>query len=748
MKDKLYKIMSWPEIEAIVYGDTNCPNTILGRHYSTGYTLYQMYMPSALSVNIIFSGEKKKLKMELADDEGFFAVAVLGKDIRDYMYEVTFNDGSKKNIIDPYIFNPVLSDSEMLSFSKGTSHHAYKYMGSDVVTINGINGTRFRVWAPNATRVSVVGDFNDWNGKIHPMILDDKSGVFSLFIPGIEAGVGYRYEILQKGGEICQKQDPYAVSCDDSRNCSVVDSYEDYKWNDSLYLDSRVELNKEDAVVNIFEVDSTLWDASNKKLNKTAVSSLCKYVKEVGYTHLLLNVSTANFYCLNNKIDKNQLKNLVDSLHALNIGVLIKWNPCYFNPDETGLKIFDGTYLYGHLDERKRYNAMFGYNFNYGREQVDDYLVSNLIYWIEEFHIDGIHIDEISTILRLDYGKTEGDFASNIYGGNENLEAVTFVKKVNSLLHTKYKGIITTTKETSMYPKVTYDINDDGLGFDFIWDNGFGEDYLDFLRNNSKDINKLTDSMAYAYSENYILTLSKEDVIAANNFDSERVNEGAGYFDSFDVDDNMKLSMKKATLGFFMAHPGKKLIYLGQDEKNLSTKLNECYSQLPSFSELDRYKEGFEWVTAFNNGTGVIPFIRKSELFKDNILVVCNFSYENYNEFKLGVPYEGKYKCFLCTEDKAYGGTYKMPSRAFASIDEEYDGKECTISVSIPPMSVSYYSYEPYTEEEFLKIAHKKALIIKKELELEAIRREKDLVAEAKRKAKEYNNLEKKHKKN
>lgn len=742
MKDKLYKLMSWPEIEAIVYGDTNSPQDILGRHYATGYTLFQTFNPSAQSINVCFNGEKKKAKMELADEAGFFAVAVPLKESRDYVYEVTYKDSTKKLLNDPYLYNPKMDKSEVLSWNKGTSLHAYKYMGSQFVTIDGIAGVRFRVWAPNATRVSVVGEFNNWDGKTHPMIFDAETGVFSLFIPNLTDSVKYRYEILTKGGETVIKNDPYAVQYSAMENCSVVTKTEEFSWTDEHYMSERTN---DDSILNVFEVDNSLWDA-NGILSDKSLNQFCKYIKELSYTHVLVSVIDNNIYCMDNRIDTMSVKKLINGLHNEGIGVLIKWNPCYFSPDEYGMKVFDGTYLYGHLDERKRYNAMFGYNYNYGREQVDDYLNSNLIYWFEEFHVDGIHVEDLSTMLRLDYGRND-DFVTNIYGGTENLEAINYIKKANTIIHERFEGCISMTKETSMYPKVTYSVSEDGLGFDYIWDNGFGDDYREFIKTGAKDINKLTDSMAYAYSENYILTISKEDVIAANNYDSEKVEAGSGYFDSLDCDDTAKMALKRATLGFFMAHPGKKLMYIGQDEKILSSKLNELYITLPAFSELDRYVEGFEWVNAFNNGTGVISFIRKSEIFKDNILVVCNFSSMNYDEFKLGVPYEGKYKCFLNTSEKSYGGDYKLSAKAIASIDEEYDGKECVINVELPAMSVSYYSYEPYSEEEFLKIAAKKAAAIKKELELEASKRAKELEAEAKRKAKEYNSLTRKIKK-
>lgn len=746
MKDKLYKMMSWPQIEAIVYGEEGTPQTILGRHYISAYTLYQCFIPNAESVNLIIEGDKKKIAMEMADEAGFFAIAILGKELRDYKYEVHYKENGTETIYDPYSFECAMNAKDISAWKKGVSRDAYRFMGAHYTSINGVDGVVFRVWAPNAVRVSVIGVFNDFNPKTHPMMLDEETGIYSLFIPGLRANTSYCYEICSKGNKCIRKLDPYAHIFDDESGLNLVPNEEEYKWSDSAYMESRKDIPTDSATVNIFEVDDSLWAENASSMNDKNCKEIIDYVSGLGYTHVLINISSDSLFILNSKISSDSfVKKLVDGFHANNIGVLFKWNPSYFSPADDGLKCFDGTYLYGHLDEKKRYNAMFGYNYNYSREEVRNYLISNVFYLFEEYHFDGIHVEEISTILYLDYGREQNDYTPNMYGGNENLDATDFLKLLNNELHTRYKGIITTTKETCMYPNVTESVNDGGLGFDYIWDNGFGDDYLEFLKNPDAGISKLTDSMAYAYSENYILTISKEDVYAANDYDYERVASGCGYFDYIAFDDTFKMAAKRATLSYFMAHPGKKLIYIGQDEKNLSIKLNKLYTELPAFYSLDRYKEGFEWVCAWASKSGIIAFMRKGEIFKDCILVVCNFTTTGYETYKLGVPYEGKYTAIMCSEEKAFGGDFKLPSKKFETVTEEYDGKDCTITIPLPAMSVTYYSYDPYTEDEFIKIARKKAQAYKKELEKQALERAKELEEDALRKAKEYNSLEKIH---
>ena len=741
MKDKLYKMMSWPQIEAVVYGEEGNPQTILGRHNISAYTLYQTFIPTAESVTLCISDDKKTYPMELADEAGFFAIAIVGKDRRDYVYNVVYKDGKTATIHDPYVFDVKLTKEETNAWNKGACLDAYKFMGSHAIEFDGVKGTVFRVWAPNAVRASVIGDFNSWDGHSHPMMFDENTGIFSLFIPELDSGNEYMYEICAKGGAVYTKLDPYATKLNNG-HCVIEDKCT-FRWNDKTYMADRKKNASKD-IINIFEIDSDMWSQDEEGYDPKKTDELVKYIEEVGYTHVLINVSTDSFYAINPYMLQNDnLKKFVNAMHSIGKGVLIRWNPTCFAPDEDGMKSFDGTYLYGHLDDRKRYNLLFGYNFNYGREQVDNYLMSKANFFFDEFHADGLHIEEISTILYLDYGKNEGEWVPNMYGGNENLDAINFLRSVNTVFHRKYPGIITVTKETCMFPKVTYPVKEDGLGFDFIWDNGFTDDYMSFLRKGDTDIRKITDNMAYAYSEDYILTVSKEDVLAANDYDFERVADGAGFYDYIAYDNSEKLKVKRATLALIMARPGKKLIYMGQDEKNISTELNNLYRKLPAFHVLDRNPDGFEWVYAFSGGNGVIAFLRKGEIFKDNILVVCNFSRETYEEYKLGISYEGKYKRIFCSEESRFGGDYKMANKAVETVDEEYDGKESSLTVGLPALSVSYFSYTPFVEEEFLKIAAKKADAIRKELEKEADRRAKELEEDALRKAKEYNSLSK-----
>lgn len=740
MKDKLYKMMSWPQIEAIVYGEEGNPQTILGRHYVSTYTLYQTFIPTAKAVTLVISDNKKTYPMELADEAGFFAIAIVGKDKRDYVYKVEYKDGKTATIHDPYVYDVKLDKETTNSWNKGACVDAYKFMGSHTCTIDGVDGVMFRVWAPNAIRVSVVGEFNEWDGHSCPMIFDEETGIFGLFIPELKADTEYMYEICAKGEQVYKKRDPYALKTANGHSCVMAD--EIYKWQDKTFAASRT--GKNTAAVNMFEIDSDLWNDSKSAFGTKQIEDLVKYVSETGYTHVLANISTDEFFNINSNIGLTNSKKLVDSFHKAGVSVLFRWNPSCFASDDEGMKVFDGTYLYGHLDERKRYNLVFGYNFNYCREQVRDYLMSAANYYFEELHADGLHIEEISTVLYLDYGKNDGEWIPNMYGGNENLDAIAFIRDVNHMLHKKYPGIITTTKETCMFPKVTYPTRDEGLGFDYIWDNGFSEDYISFIREEGVDSTKLTNNMAYAYSEDYILTISKEDVINANDNDFDRVEGGAGYFDYATCNDADKLKLKRATLSFITARPGKKLFYLGQDEKTISTELAELYKKLPAFNVLDRNPDGFEWVYSFASGNGVIAFMRKGEVFKDNILVICNFSRESFEEYKIGIPFEGKYKRIFCSEETRFGGNYKMSAKAVDTVDEEYDGKDSSLTIGLPALSVSFFSYAPYSEEEFLKIAERKADRIRKEMEKEADRIAKELEKEARRKAKEYNSLSKK----
>ncbi|MBQ0027167.1 MAG: alpha amylase C-terminal domain-containing protein [Lachnospiraceae bacterium] len=719
MKDKLYKMMNWPEIEAIVYGEEAHPDKILGRQFLSTNTLFQTYLPDAKEVILVIEDEKgdknKEYIMELADEEGFYATALRGKAKGKYHYSVTDIKGKKSEKYDPYDFDVTLDRKQIDKFVSGESVDAYEFMGAHLVDVEGISGVVFRVWAPNAIRVSVVGAFNNWNGKTNPMIKDDESGIFSLFVPGLKAGEAYKFEISARGGLVYTKQDPYAFKT--SKGCAVVSDDKAFDWKDELYLATESKNDKSSMPFNIYETELTAILDSKGKLTAKGISSLVERTKICGYNYVQLMMGGDFMYMLPSGIASEEIKKMVQAFHNENIGVIYVWNPSYFAVDDEGMGCFDGTYLYGHLDERKRYNTAFsGYYYNFGRPEVKSYLMSNAAYWMKNYHFDGMFVEGLSSILYLDYGKYDGEWTANMYGGHENLEAISFIKDFNTMLNRDYPYAFSITREEGAFPKVTDSISEGGLGFDYLWNNGLAEDYLAFVRSGNKDLSKLTDNMSYAYCENYIVTMSKDDVTAANNYDYLRVENGSTYFDGIEIADDEKEALKRATLAYLMAHPGKKLIYKGQDDEKVIAELNALYKKLPALNKKDRSGDGFEWINAINNGDGIISFLRKDEYINHTIFVVCNFSDKEYKEYKFGVPYEGKYKMIFTSDDKKFGGRGSVNNRFKCTEEEAYDGRSNCLKLKLAPRSVSFYTYIPYSEDELLKLADEKLERIRKQL--------------------------------
>lgn len=726
MKDKLYKMMNWPEIEAIVYGEECHPEKILGRHNVSAYTLFQAFFPDAKEVILTLQAqeeqEAREYIMELADEAGFYAVALLGKVKDDYQYVVTDINGKKNVFSDPYNNMVKLSKSELNAFRTGKSTDAYKFMGARKAVVNNKSGVAFHVWAPNAVRVSIVGDFNNWNGKVHPMILDENSGIFSLFIPGLNEAIRYKYEIRAKGGAIYTKLDPYSPVAESGN--SVVTTLNDFEWTDAGYLENKKRFDKSKAPFNICEITNftDLIDDKGK-------DGLIRHLKDCSYNYIRLSLNNDLTMGFTNE-NANELKTLVNLLHKENIGILFDVNFSYFKDDETGLSYFDGTYLYGHLDERKRYNTAFGGRcFNYGRPEVATLLNSKIYYLLRELHIDGLFVEGLSSMLYLDYGKNDGEWTANIYGGNENLEAIHFVKELNQSLHQEFSYAITLTREEGLFPKVTEAISDGGLGFDYIINNGFGSEFLDFIKgdNSFTDLNKLTDNMAYAYCENYVLSIAKEDILLASNYDYGAIEQGADYFDVINLNEDEKEAAKRSLLAYFMARPGKKLLNINVEDGKSLPVLGKLYKELPALHSLDRNPYGFEWIKAMNTGDGVLSFVRKDEYLNHSVLVVCNFSDNEYAGYKFGMPYEGKYKLIFSSDDKKFGGKTTVGGKNKETVEEFYDGRHNSLTLKLAPMTTAFYSYTPYNEEELLKIAQEKVAKYKAKVEKEAKEKAKAL---------------------
>ena len=732
MNKKLYKLMDWAAIEAIEYAEEDQPQNVLGAHVVGNATLYQAFLPGASKVDVVLDDEEKTVAMGMVDEEGFFAAVMNHKGKKNYHYVVTDGAGKSRIYRDPYQYEVGLTDDEVTKINSGLHYHVYEVMGAHYTEIEGQEGVMFRVWAPNAVRVSVVGDFNDWNGKIHPMIRHEETGIFMLFVPDLAEGTNYKYEIQMKGGQIHLKADPYAARSQAApETASVLCKEENFAWNDDEWMAKRAQFDTKNAPLSIYEMNLHTYKEENGENMSLAdiAKDVIPYVKKNGYTHIELmpvmeymdeyfnGYQTTGYYAVSARYGTPaEFKAFVDSFHVAGIGVILDWVPSFFARDEHGLSNFDGTFLYGHLDERQRENVAYdAYNFNYGRPQVSNFLIANGIYWVEKFHADGLRLSGLSSMLYMDYGKSEGQWTPNIYGGTENLEGVEFIKHFNSILHKMYPGVLTIAKETSAWPKITESLEKDGLGFDYAWNTGFMQDFIAYMKkpyeerlNSLKD---LTFSMVYAYSENYILPISHNEVY----------RNGGSLLECIQMEEEWKKPFLRALYSFFMLHPGKKLTYMDQGIDETVKVLNRMYKELPALFCMDTDAAGFEWINCLDHGDGTLSFLRKSGSIEDNLLVVANFSQNSFEEYKLGVAEEGKYAEIYNSNMKDAGGTAKLDADIKSTKEEYYDGRNYTIQVKLEPMTVSVYSYRPFTKEELLEIAERKVAEIRAQLEKEAL---------------------------
>lgn len=750
MNKKLYRLMDWPAIEALQYAEDDQPGKILGAHIVGKSTLYQTYLPGAAKVDVVLDDEDKTVSMEMADEDGFFAAVINHKDKKKYHYVVTDVDGASRIYYDPYQYEVCLTEEEINKINSGLHYHIYEVLGAHFMKMDGQEGVMFRVWAPNAVRVSVVGDFNNWNGKIHPMIRQEETGIFMLFIPALTEGMNYKYEICMRGGQTHLKADPYAVCSQKSpETASVLCKEKEFAWNDDEWMKSRESFQIKSAPLSIYEINLHAFkeeNGANKPLSDIA-KELIPYVKKHGYTHIELmpvmeymdeyfnGYQTTCYYAVSARLGSmDEMKAFIDSFHVAGIGVILDWVPSFFAKDAHGLCNFDGTYLYGHLDERQRENVAYdAYNFNYGRPQVSNFLIANGIYWVERFHADGLRLSGLSSMLYMDYGKNDGQWVPNMYGGRENLEGVEFIKHLNSILHKMYPGIITIAKETSAWPKITESLEMDGLGFDYTWNTGFVNDMVSYLKKpydeRMSSLKDLTFSMVYAYSENYILAVSHNEIY----------RNGGSLLECIPMEEEWKKPFLRALYTYLMCHPGKKMMYMNQEADELLCEMNRLYKSLPALSRLDTSADGFEWNNCIDYNDGTLSFMRKSGSIEDNLLIVANFSKNKYEHYKLGVSEEGKYKQIFHSNLTAAGGKRRLDRAEIVTREEYYDGRNNTIEITLEPMCVAIYDYRPFTKEELLAIAEKKVELLRVQLEKEALEK-----AEALKKSSLKENLESK----
>ena len=618
-------------------------------------------------------------------------------------------------------------------FGQGNHYEIYKKMGAHVVKDGKRKGVYFAVWAPNAMSVSVVGDFNDWKPGVHMMERQEPLGIYTCFIPGIDKGALYKYCIETMKGEYLYKADPFANYAEvRPGNASRVSDISNLKWSDTKWMEARNEWDFHVSPVSIYEVHIGSWkrhpgrdDDGFYTYREFAVEAT-KYIKEMGYTHIELmgiaeypfdgswGYQVTGYYASTSRYGTPEdFAYMINYFHKNNIGVILDWVPAHFPKDAHGLAMFDGTAVFEHEDPRQGEHPDWGTKiFNFGRPEVQNFLIANALFWIEHFHIDGLRVDAVASMLYLDYGKEDGQWVANKYGGNQNLEAIEFFKHLNSVILGRNPGTMMIAEESTAWPKVTGKPEDDGLGFSLKWNMGWMHDFTEYMKldpyfRKGAHYN-MTFAMSYAYSENYVLVLSHDEVV---HLKCSMLNKMPGL--GFD-----KFANLKAGYAFMMGHSGKKLLFMGQDFAQLQEwseareldwyllgeewhrnvqefmkDLLHLYKKNKAMYECDDSWEGFEWINADDADRSIYSFVRHSKDKKKNLLFVCNMTPMARPDYRVGVPRKKQYKLIINSDELKYGGTGQERPLVYKAVKSECDGRPYSFAYDLPPYGVAVFEY-------------------------------------------------------
>ncbi|SPF45059.1 1,4-alpha-glucan branching enzyme [Candidatus Sulfopaludibacter sp. SbA4] len=718
--------MTAEEIEAIVGGYHGDAFRILGPHSvrkrrGQGQWEVRAFLPQAESAAIVVGDQRCPMLKHHA--EGFYCVLLNG-DPRQYTIHARLWDGREIDIDDPYRFGPQLSDTDLYLHTEGTLHEAYRTLGAHLVTVSGVSGVRFAVWAPNALNVTATGEFNDWDIRRHPM-RRRSGGVWEIFIPGLGEGTAYKYYIRSRFGGYQQlKADPYAFYCErPPKSASVVWDTGRYQWQDAAWMEARPQTDWLKSPLAIYEVHLESWlrgPLGQPLTYRELAVKLVEYVKQMGYTHIeLLPIMEhpfsgswgyqiiAYFAPTSRFGTPDDFKYFIDCCHREGIGVLVDWVPAHFPKDAHGLVFFDGTALYEHADPRKGEQRDWGtLVFNYGRNEVRTFLISNALFWLKEYHIDGLRVDAVASMLYLDYSRKAGEWIPNQYGGNENLEAIDFLRRFNELAH-QVPGAFTVAEESTAFPGVSKPVYLNGLGFTMKWNMGWMHDMLEYFSTDpiyrKFHHNHITFSLLYAFTENFVLPISHDEVVHGK---SSLINKMPG-------DEWRQFATVRAFLAYMWAHPGKKLLFMGQEigqreEWNhdrgirwellefdphrklqaLVRELNRLYRASPALYQVDFHHTGFEWVDFHDWENSVIAFLRRGEDPADYIVVCCNFTPVVRKGYEFGVPEEGFYEEILNTDSELFGGSNVGNGGMVTSTPTPRHGRPHSIAVTLPPLAV------------------------------------------------------------
>lgn len=720
---KLYDIFH------IVNGEHSDPHTVLGMHEmeedGRKAVVVRAFLPNAAGITVIdYANKRKKYPMERLHADGFFEVTIADREewFR-YQLEYTDADGNTWRSYDPYSFSPTLSEFDRHLFGAGTHYEIYEKMGGRLMTHEGARGAAFSVWAPNAKAVSVIGDFNNWDARRSPMRRLGESGIWELFLPAAAEGDKYKFHVTQCDGRVVDKTDPYGVYAEvRPNNASVLYPLKRYKWKDRRWMTARRKYDFRTAPMNIYEVHLGSWKRAegDRFLTYTELAEqLIPYVKEMGYTHIEMlpveehpfdgswGYQVTGYYAPTSRYGSpDEFKQFVDACHQNGISVILDWVPAHFPKDDFALARFDGTALYEHQDPRLGEHIQWGtYIFNYGRKEVANFLLANALYWMDIFHIDGLRVDAVASLLRLDFCKEEGQWLPNVYGGSENLEAIEFLKHMNSVIAEREPGALMIAEDSTAWPGVTKKVDEGGLGFSLKWNMGWMNDFLSYIKLDpiyrKYHQNKLTFGMAYHYAENFVLVLSHDEVVHTK---SSMIGKMPG--DVWQSFANLRLSY-----GFMMGHPGKKLLFMGgefaqysewsearsldwhllqyadhQEMQAYVKELNHLYAEEPAFWAEDFDPNGFQWIECDDAESSIVSFVRRSE--EKELVFLCNFTPVVHRGFSLGVPQEGVYHERLNSDAARFGGSDVINAVPLQSRAEPAGRCPFRVELDVPPLGM------------------------------------------------------------
>jgi 1,4-alpha-glucan branching enzyme len=726
------------DVQLIASGQHCDPFAVLGPHTlerdGKKWLSVRAFQPYAAAVSVVLDAQREAQPAVRVHDAGFFEATLPfpGKaqiSPASYRLRVDYGHGHTAEQHDTYAFPPLLTDLDLHLIGEGTHYRKYEKLGAHLREVAGIRGVHFGVWAPNAARVSVVGDFNRWDGRVHPMRPRGSSGVWELFVPGLREGEIYKFEILSRStGHLLLKADPYGFCAEQRpKTGSIVFDIEKYSWADDQWMEARERRNWLAAPIAIYEVHLGSWrrGPENRWLTYGELADqLIPYVQQMGYTHIELlpvmehpfdgswGYQTLGYYAVSSRYGTPaDFMHFVDRCHQAGIGVILDWTPAHFPRDAHGLAFFDGTHLYEHADPRQGAHPDWGtLVFNYGRNEVQNYLISNALFWMDKYHADGLRVDAVASMLYLDYSRAAGEWVPNRYGGRENLEAIAFLKRLNEVAHSTHPGVLTIAEESTAWPQVSRPTYVGGLGFSLKWNMGWMHDTLNYWQHDpvfrKYHHSQMTFSMLYAFTENFVLPFSHDEVVHGKR--ALLAKMPGDFWQQFA---NLRL-----LYGYLYGHPGKKLLFMGGEfgqwiewnhdrqldwhllgydlhrgAQRLLADLNRLYRAEPALHEVDFDWHGFEWIDCHDADSSVLSFIRRAKNPDDFLVVVCNFTPVPRENYRVGVPLPGFYKELLNTDASVYGGSNVGNYGGLAADPIPWLAHPYSLNLKLPPLAALFF---------------------------------------------------------